>query len=209
MLNVVPQILSANLGKTITSIFEIGSRDADDAILLSNMLGVPHSAVTIFEPHPDLCSQIRYTKPTIRAEQLACSNVDGLLPFYSCIISNQSNWGMSSLVPREDYNDTSKYKKIDVKVIRMDNWMKENEINEIGFLKLDVEGNTWEALEGFGNRLKDIKVIHLEAERKHCWNNQHLFSEVIEKLLPTHDLVFCYDQGGQSDSIWIEKTSTK
>jgi hypothetical protein len=31
-------------------------------------------------------------------------------------------------------------------------------------LKIDVEGATYAVLEGFGERIKDINAVHLEAE---------------------------------------------
>ena len=209
MINVIPQIFGANLAITPKNVFEIGSRDADDAIAIARMINVPNSAVSIFEPHPDLYRQIVFTKSDINAYQLGCSNKNGVLPFYSCIIGKEQNYGMSSLIPRKEYEDTIKYKKIEVKTVRMDDWMTENAVDEIDVLKLDVEGHTWEVLDGFGERISQVKAIHLEAERKQIWDGQKLFSDTIQKLLPTHAMVFCYDMGGQSDSIWIEKKCLK
>jgi FkbM family methyltransferase len=203
----LPEVLKANLGFTPSNVFEIGSRDGHDAVDIARLLGVFQSSVVIFEAHPDLAVQIRQRYPNVTVFNNACSNENGILPFHSCIMDANNNHGMSSLAPRSDYDDPTKYKTVNIDTIRMDDWMAEYEIKSIDFLKLDVEGKTWEVLDGFGARLKDVKVIHLEAERKQFWEGQKLFSDVITKLLPTHHLVHCIDLGGQSDSIWIEKES--
>lgn len=210
MIHLLPQLLEKNFSGTITNLVEIGPRDGDDAVKMAQMFNVHPANITIFEPHPDLSRNIRLTKsPDITLVQKACSNKRGVLPFYSCIIGSVNNLGVSSLVHRPEYDDPSQYKRVDVDVIRMDDWMSENAVDRIDLLKLDVEGHTWEVLDGFGDRLKDVVVIHLEAERKQYWDGQKMFSDIIKQMLPTHELVFCYDSGGQSDSIWIEKRHTK
>lgn len=208
MINVIPEILNKNFVGKIENTYEIGSRDGNDATAIGKGLGVPDFNIHVFEPHPDLSKQIGYTHPTIQVHQLACSNVVGKLPFYSCVLDKETNWGMSSLRHNPHYDVSKGYTKIEVDVIRMDGWMAANDVYSIDILKLDVEGCAWEVLDGFGERLKDIKVLHVECERHQFWDGQKLFKDTIAQMLPTHDLVFCYDQGGQSDSIWINRNYT-
>ena len=208
MIQVIPEIVQKNYTGKVESVFEIGSRDGNDAVQISQAFRIQPSWVHVFEPHPDLSRQIGYTHPLVNVHQLACSNVTGKLPFYSCILDKETNWGMSSLRNNSASYDDKRYAKIEVDVVRMDEWMNQNAQDSIDLLKLDVEGCAWEVLDGFGSRLKDVKIIHVECERHQFWEGQKLFSDTIQQLLPTHDLVFCYDQGGQSDSIWISREWT-
>lgn len=208
MIHVIPEILKHNFSGKIESIYEIGSRDGNDAVQIAQAVGVQLFNVHVFEPHPHLSTQIKFTHAGLNVHQLACSNVMGKLPFYSCNLDVETNWGMSSLRNNPSSYDDKKYSKIEVDVIRMDNYMKENDVDSIDLLKLDVEGCAWEVIDGFGDRIKDVKIIHVECERHQFWEGQKLFSDTIMQLLPTHELVFCYDQGGQSDSIWIQRDWT-
>lgn len=204
MINLIPEIVKTNFVGKVENVYEIGSRDGNDAVTIAQHFGVYPSNVHIFEPHPDLSAQIKYAYLAVNVHQVACSNVTGKLPFNSCIVEKEVNLGMSSLrnFPKI-YDD--RYVKIEVDVIRMDEYMKENDVDTVDILKLDVEGCAWEVLDGFGKRIKDVKIIHVECERHQIWDGQKIFSDTIRQLLPTHELVFCYDQGGQSDSIWISR----
>ena len=84
--------------------------------------------------------------------------------------------------------------------------MEKHNIQKFDFIKLDVEGCSYEVLEGFGTRLKDVKAIHLEAEDDVVWEGQKLFSD-IQKLLTANNFEMMYFKKfwKQSDSIWIQK----
>jgi len=103
---------------------------------------------------------------------------------------------MSSLLDNT-YNMDDRLLKVNVEAIRMDDFMKENNIESIYFLKLDVEG----ASEGFGDRIKDIKSLHFEAEHKPIWANQRLYSDISDLLvLNGFEQIYYRKAFSQSDS---------
>jgi hypothetical protein len=96
----------------------------------------------------------------------------------------------------------------------MDNFMKENGIEKIDFLKLDVEGCSYEVLEGFGNRLADVNCIQVEAEhgRANFPTNWVLYEKVEEILKANNFELVEFHRGNgmkQSDSFWVQKSCVK
>jgi uncharacterized protein YqgQ len=90
----------------------------------------------------------------------------------------------------------------------MDNFMRQNNISTVDFLKLDVEGASYEVLEGFGERLKDIKVMHIEAEHgEFAFEGSVKYFDDISKLLKDNGFEMVYFKRNlmQSDSFWIKK----
>ena len=69
-----------------------------------------------------------------------------------------------SLINRsEKFSKTpSYYSGIDVLVKRGDEYVNDNNITKIDFLKLDVEGYELKVLKGFGDKLKMVKYIQFE-----------------------------------------------
>lgn len=53
--------------------------------------------------------------------------------------------------------------------------MNQNNVSRIDFLKLDVEGASWEVLDGFGDRIKDIGALHIEAEHIEAYEGETLW----------------------------------
>ena len=84
-------------------------------------------------------------------------------------------------------------------------------IDSVDFVKIDVEGCTYEVLEGFGERIRDVKCIQLEAEHVELFEGQRLFDE-ISSLLCKNNFVMAHFElldGKQSDSLWIQKNYLK
>ena len=69
--------------------------------------------------------------------------------------------GSSSL--QHDWKDisTTPFHMIDVRVVRLDSLIKDEEID---VTKVDVEGYSPQALRGMGKKLRQIKVYHIESE---------------------------------------------
>lgn len=119
---------------------------------------------------------------------------------------NESNTGLSSLLGVAN----KKTEKIMVHSIRMDKFLSDNNIEKVDFLKLDAEGVNFEVLEGFGNRLKDVNAIHVEAEHTYYYWKNKQFSD-IERILRNNEFEMVYFQRytSQSDSFWIQKRFLK
>jgi hypothetical protein len=93
-----------------------------------------------------------------------------------------------------------------VRSVRMDAFMKKHGLGEIDILKLDVEGCNYEVLEGFGKRLGNVKVLHVEAEHESVWAGQKLYGD-IERILRANrfELALFERHFSQSDSLWVQR----
>jgi len=138
--------------------------------------------------------------------QMVISNANGSSKFYAIDINSNVNTGISSSKFAELYNDYN-YSILDIESIRMDKFITMNNIDSIDFLKIDVEGSSYEVLEGFGNYLSIVKSIHIEGEYKEVWRNQRLFPD-ISNLLHKNGFVLVYYElhrdSLQNDSFWVQ-----
>ena len=188
---------------TVKNIFEIGANFAQDADFLSQEFNISPKNVYVFEAHPDLYKAITKLHQ-FNAYNYAVYNENKEINFNILPISVQ-NTGLSSILNLTKYDTNS----VKVKAVRMDTFMQEHNISNIDFLKLDVEGCNFEVLEGFGDRLSDIKCIHLEAEHAlyvDYKEKNYLYTD-IKRLLKKNgfELVFFQRYTLQSDSFWVQK----
>ena len=189
------------------NVFEIGANFAQDAEGLRHYFGLADENVWVFEAHPDMCREIEkmYKFNCING---GVFNKQDTMTFNAVDLGCASNNGLSSLkgrIYRKDF-----MRKITVDTFRMDDFMRENNIDGIDFLKIDVEGANYEVLEGFGDRLKDIKALHIECEHKLSWDDQKLYVDN-KKLLVDNgfEKVFFQRRKNQSDSFWVRREYIK
>jgi len=190
----------------VNNVFEIGANYCQDAAILQYMFKLSDADVWAFEAHPDIVAEAQklYSFNIINT---AVSNRVGIIEFNCAPLGMGSSSGTSSLRESDLWNYE---KKIQVDAIRMDDFLTAKNIKEIGFLKIDVEGCSYEVLEGFGTRLRDVKAIHVEHEHKPVWEGQKLFED-IEKLLKENGFIMVYFQryNFQSDSFWVQNSCIK
>jgi hypothetical protein len=90
----------------------------------------------------------------------------------------------------------------------MDSLLRENTTGLLDLVKVDVEGFTWEVLNGFGLRLRDVKMFHLETDHIKTQPN-HKSPEEIAAFMEANDFFLVdksYEWGpGIEDQIWINK----
>lgn len=89
----------------------------------------------------------------------------------------------SSIYPNTDGSDPAGSEQINL--IKGDDWMQENGINQIDFLKLDLEGAEYEALKGFENALRHQKIRAIQFEYGYVnIQTQHLLYNFYQFLEP-------------------------
>lgn len=190
----------------VENVFEIGSKTGDDAIWLAEQFDLSHDKVYIFEPHEKLYSLIDNKFPQANTYQMAVYNKSSILSFNQ---ANNLDDGRSSLLERDIYSTDFTSKK--VQTIRMDDFMRLNNISKIDILKLDVEGAAFEVLEGFGEQIKNLNSVQIESEYNKVWKDQKTWEDIklfMEdnqfKLLWDYDII-----GIQNDSLWVRKELIK
>lgn len=185
----------------IKTFLEIGSKDGDDAQFVMNGLSLKEDDIYILEAHPLFHENICKRYPNFNCYNYAAWNESKEIFFNA---AKNFDDGRSSILSREDCKDDFSLVKIDAKRI---DYMIENYIKkQIDCCKIDVEGATLEVLRGFGDHLKDVKLLQIEAEQKVIWENQNTFVEVYQFLNNnSFKKVWEIKLGTtQLDSIWIK-----
>jgi FkbM family methyltransferase len=190
---------------TVKNVFEIGANFAQDAEYLALQFNIAPENVYVFEAHPDIYDVITKIH-NFHAYNYAVYNKNGDITFNVLPIT-ETNTGLSSILNLPNRQT----KPVTVPAIRMDDFMNKHNIEKIDFLKLDVEGCNWDVLDGFGDRLKDVNAVHVEAEHQNNYKEQnHLFNDIRDILVKNgFEMVFFQRYISQSDSFWIQKRFLK
>lgn len=203
----IPSIEYVNIVKhyfnidDIKVIFEIGSMDGKDSLLFREHF--PNSLIYAFEGLPSNYEMFLKNLPSINTYNKVIFNYDGK------IIFNEKNTnGIHGVFDRgQEYGQ----KTITTVCCRIDTFCRQNNIEKIDMVKIDVEGATYEVLESFGTLLQKAKVMHIETEDYPFFKGQQL-DNAVDRLLRENnfellDKAGCMigNTGKQYDSIWINK----
>jgi FkbM family methyltransferase len=165
----------------IKTILDIGSRDGYQSVEFRTWF--PESKIFAFEGNPsqfNLISEIT-SGYDVDIIMKSVGNFNGKTKFYI----SPNNIGASSLLKINDHKRSSEWpqKEIEVDIIRLDDWAKKNNVNEIDILWMDVQGVEKMVLEGLGEYLKNVKAICTEIEVEHMYHNSTLKTELDDFLL--------------------------
>ena len=189
------------IGRKPNSFFEIGANFAQDAALIANIWDIPKENVFVFEPHPQIIKEVKRCYE-YQCFDYAVSNKKGKATFNICDINSDINTGMSSL----RFSENNNYEQIEVDMICMKDFIAQNNISHIDFCKIDVEGMTWEVLDGFGKEISVVDCFQIEGEYSALWKGQKLFGEIAEFLWKKGYRMLnfeLYEGYNQCDSLWI------
>jgi len=158
-------------------IFDVGSNTGIFSMLAKAQN--PNASVHAFEPQPNIYEVLKKNNKIndfdISCENLAVSNIIGNLPFY--------NYGQDSFSKRNTTAGSLNKKwrpnnqsSIEVDVIPLDSYIKNNGIKNVDLLKIDVETLEVEVLEGFKNHLYIFKpIIIIEIQNTKIGNKLRTF----------------------------------
>lgn len=202
-LNPVIQNYENYFGKTKNPVvWEIGSRDGKDGVELAKRIydGNPdwfwtHASVVAFEPNPMQADIIKAEYPEIEVHQIAASDSKGSAPFI-VYEGDEGAVGCSSLNLRWKEDDLPGY-QIVVETDRLDNLVGDQQID---IMKIDVEGHSYEVLQGLGDKLKNVRVYHVETEK---WTDSNIR---IKAFMMGHGFTLVDETeqyGGMPDQVWV------
>jgi len=112
----------------------------------------------------------------ITAENLAIFDQKDLLEFY---VSSGENIGMSSIF----HHDNERGDTVQVQAISVDEYVEENQISRVDFIKLDIEGAELHALNGMRKTLRRFRPILLMELSTEVLPNTSLTPDEITQLL--------------------------
>jgi FkbM family methyltransferase len=160
----------------INVIFELGSRDALDAIWLGRIF--PKASVVAFEANPDSAiTSLKNVKnamiDNVKVVDKAVSDSNSSMTFYPFDIRKYDNIGASSLFQIDfstsrspsdpDYGRENPQIEIEVPAVRLDKYCLENRIRQIDILCMDLQGAELLALKGLGKFLASTRYVVSEC----------------------------------------------
>jgi FkbM family methyltransferase len=202
-LNPVVQAYERFFGTTDKPVvWEVGSRDGKDGVELAERIYAgdklwfwSYAKVVLLEPNPDQVKVIKKNYPEADVMEVAASNEKGSAPFI-VYEGDEGAVGCSSLNLRWKEDDLKGH-EIVVEIDRLDNLIGDQQID---IMKIDVEGHSLAVIEGLGDKIKQVKVFHVETEK---WTDSNI------KLKPImigagYQLVDETEQyGGMPDQVWV------
>lgn len=166
----------------VSLILEVGSRDAVDAICLSEYY---KARIYSFECSPEGIEVCKYnigSNPNITLVPLAIWNKNTSISFFPIVTGKQDSLiGLSSLLKidsRGPIEDTQRQREITVQAVRLDDWLTKEKIDHVDLICIDVQGCTLQVLQGLGRKLANCKYIIAEVEHQGYYENQSLFPAV-------------------------------
>ena len=150
------------LAKKSDVIFDIGANTGIFSLLARGFN--PSAKIYGFEPQPNIydcfSKQIALNHFDIKAYQLALSNQNGSTKFYNYGFDTfNSNTTAGSL--NQEFRNLATQQAIDVETIRLEDFLKRENIDRIDLMKIDVESFEPQVLEGAGEALKNLQPIIL------------------------------------------------
>lgn len=183
-------------------VWEVGSRDGKDAVELATRIykGNPdwfwtHAEITALECNPDQVKIIKKNYPEIEVIEIAASNAKGSAPFM-VYGGDEGAVGSSSLNLRWKADDLPGH-QIVVETDRLENLIGNQQID---IMKIDCEGTSPAVIDGLGDKLKQIKMFHIETEK---WTDSHI---KIKAFMMGHGFTLVDETeqyGGMPDQVWV------
>lgn len=168
------EAIKSNLDiKNINTIMDLGSMDGTDSLYLKSQF--PNSKVYSIEGLPQNYDIYLKNLKEIIPINTIISNYNGNINYYVKNIN-----GIHGILDRgQEYGSTI----LNLPCITLDKLCEDLNISHIDILKIDVEGATFEILDGAKNILSMVKMLHIETEDYPFFSGQKLHNEVINFLL--------------------------
>ena len=156
------------------AILDIGSYNGAHLQELGKEFDVDQDNMFAFEPHPGMVPHAKRRVKNVL--ECAISDFDGEAEFNAIDLTQQCHHGCSSL-----YSIGRPHIPTKVKVHRIDTLIENGTLPKaIDMVKIDVEGKSYEVLDGFGKYLKQVKILHVECETKDCYGGQKTEKDIVE-----------------------------
>jgi FkbM family methyltransferase len=171
-------------------IIEAGTHNGGDAIYMSRIW--PQGKIYTFEPNPGWHTVIRNTidpYPNIHFFPVALGDRNGESDFFEC--TSEKSGADSTLRPiltdtfwTVDLKERNhKFAKpIKVPMISLDTWAEENNIQNIDFMWLDMQGAEGNMLRGCPKILQKTRIIQTEYSTRPVYEGSMNFDELIKFL---------------------------
>jgi FkbM family methyltransferase len=154
-----------------TVMLDVGANIGQYALITAKF-GGKNARVYAFEPSPAVRQRLQHHLTINQASQVevvakAVGSAPGVAQFYPA--AGEDNSGVGSLLPAESHRDDLRSQEgIEVEVTTLDIFVREQKLERVDMIKVDVEGFDFEALKGgealLRNNPKVILMVELEDE---------------------------------------------
>ena len=199
--NILVQHYKQIFGDTnqVGTIFEIGANNLEDTRILN--YNFKNAKIYAFEPR--LKTNNISINENVKVFNYAVSDIDEDKKSFYIV----EGWeGASSLLmPKKEkgvpWTLEKKVRKIQVDVVTINKFAKQNNIQNIDLVWMDVQGNELRVLKGMTDYLSKVKMIQTEAGVKEYYENHTLFYE-IKDFLSNYGFEIIYNtlEGGRDFS---------
>jgi FkbM family methyltransferase len=141
-----------------------------------------HKRIIAFEPIPQLHTRLKALFPKIEISNIALSNSKGKQTFKIPLIKDRQYQTRASLETNKTEENESGSITFDVETNTLDLFLFENNIDDLAFIKIDVEGHEDSVLMGAQNAIKMQRpVLMVEIEQRHHQNKS--LNEIFQLVL--------------------------
>lgn len=174
-------------------VWEVGSRDGKDGVELADRLG--GGKVVCMEPNPEQAKLIWQNYPDVQVLRLAASDKTGVADFI-VYEGDEGAVGSSSLNLNWKEDDLPGH-VIKVQTVRLESLIFDEIID---VMKIDVEGYSLQVLKGLGEKLNQVRVLHVETEE---WTKSNKKVKAYLKNRGWELVDERQEWPGMPDQIWI------
>jgi FkbM family methyltransferase len=163
--------------------FDVGANIGSYTNLLHNEFHSRGGAIYSFDPSLDNIRSIKkLSLPGLNIIESAVSDFDGSADFYEN--TERGSSGTDSLFDMNNIGYMTNSAKRSVKVLKLDTFCSENKIRKISFLKMDIEGNEFNALRGAETLLSENRIDFIQFEFGHAARAARvLLKDIIDLLM--------------------------
>lgn len=170
-----------NYCKNIKTIIDVGANKGQFTVAASEIF--PDAVIYSFEPVPEVFEKLKKNTLDLKKVRIfneALGTTKGKIKFYKNKYSHASSAlpihkNQTRLIP-----ETSETEIIEVKINRLENFLKDNSIDKPILLKLDVQGFEKEVIKGAGPGLPEIDYLLFETSFMEMYEGEPLFEEMHE-----------------------------
>jgi FkbM family methyltransferase len=169
-------------------IFDVGAHGGESAKFFNQIF--PQASIFSFEPIPKMVDKIRELKlENHKIEECALSNFNGTQNFHIQDISHLSSLHKVNKSSKESlgYHTKESHVIVEVEVKRGDSYIEQKKIPHINLLKIDVQANEVQTLEGFSGFIHKINAVLVEVSFYDFYENKSSI-KLIEEQLPNFEL---------------------
>ena len=191
--------IAALINKPDPTILEIGCNDGGDT--LAFLRAMPQAKIYCFEPDPRAIGRFKKNLGSqldkVKLFEIAISNQTGPITFHASSGGDlPDGWDLSGSI-RRPKNHLSEHpwvkfdKTITVSTCRLDDWCADNDIKQVDFIWMDVQGAEGDVIKGASKTLQKTRFLYTEYNNNELYEGQPSLKSLLA-LLPSFKVVTRY-----------------